>query len=103
MRAFISQTQENNMTPDPKPQTDKDPKYLAWIRKQPCVITGKTPCEAHHTETGGVGMKGSDYSALPLHHAEHRRCHQVGVVRFWHISIQGSIIDHLVRYIKENK
>jgi len=90
--------------PDPKPRTDKDPAYLRWVRKQPCVITGKTPCEAHHTETGGMGMKGSDYSALPLYHTEHKRCHQQGVVKFWVIhNIQNLIIDHLVRYIKEIK
>ena len=91
------------MNPQPKNKTDKDPKYLAWIRKQPCVITGKTPCEAHHTQTGGIGMKGNDYSALPLHHAEHQRCHQVGARTFWGIivyDLDRLIIDHLVRYIR---
>jgi len=89
------------MTPDPKPVTDKDPKYLAWIRKQPCVITGRTPCEAHHTQTGGMGMKGSDYSALPLHHAEHQRCHQGGAITFWRNDVKQLIIDHLIKYIKD--
>ena len=94
------------MIPDPKPKTDKDPAYLRWVRKQPCVITGRTPCEAHHTETGGMGMKGSDYSALPLYHTEHRRCHQVGEFTFWMESANYTeqlIIDHLVRYIKEHR
>ena len=93
------------MNPQPKNKTDKDPKYLAWIRKQPCVITGKTPCEAHHTDTGGMGMKGSDYSALPLYHTEHKRCHQMGARTFWGTMVLDMvnrlIILHLVRYIKE--
>ena len=94
--------------PCPKPVTDKDPKYLAWIRKQPCVTTGKTPCEAHHTETGGMGMKGSDYSALPLCHTEHKLCHQVGAATYWGVKgdlnfVYRAIIDHLVRYIKSIK
>ena len=89
------------MTPDPKPVTDKDPAYLRFIRKQPCVITGRTPCEAHHTQTGGIGMKGSDYSALPLHHSEHQRCHQVGSETFWRYDVKQLIIDHLIKYIKD--
>jgi len=90
---------------DPKPVTDKDPKYLAWIRKQPCVITGRTPCEAHHTQTGGMGMKGSDYSAIPMHHSEHMKCHQLGEKTFWLEMwiVDKLIIEHLVRYIKEHR
>ena len=91
------------MKPYPKQKTDKDPTYLAWVRKQPCVITGKTPCEAHHTQTGGIGMKGSDYLALPLYHTEHKRCHQGGAITFWKDDIKQLIIDHLVRYIKEHR
>ena len=101
MKEFTYRTQMNREYP--KPKTDKDPKYLAWVRKQPCVITGRTPCEAHHTETGGMGMKGSDYSALPLYHTEHAICHQIGTGRFWRIDIKQLIIDHLVRYIKEHR
>ena len=87
------------MTPDPKPHTDKDPAYIAWIRRQPCVITGRSPCEAHHTETGGMGMKGSDYSAVPLFWTEHKRCHDVGEQTFWRIyDLDRIIADLLERY-----
>ena len=92
------------MKPDPKKKTAKDHRYLAWIRKQPCVITGKTPCHAHHTDTGGVGMKGSDYSAVPLYHTEHRRCHDVGNKTFWaSYDLPGIIKDLRDRYEKKNK
>ncbi len=61
------------MKPQPKPHTDRDPKYLAWIRKQKSCISGANPpCEAHHTETGGIGIKGSDYSVVPLTFPEHK-------------------------------
>lgn len=61
------------MNPQPKPSTPRDPKYLAWIRKQRSCISGALPpCEAHHTSTGGMGIKGSDYEAVPLTFLEHK-------------------------------
>jgi len=92
------------MIPDPKPKTDKDPAYLRWVRKQPCVITGRTPCEAHHTETGGMGMKGSDYSAVPLYWTEHRNAHAMGANVFWACHDLDEIIARLLdRYEKEHR
>lgn len=55
-----------------KVKTPRDLAYLNWIRQQHCIKCGVTPCHAHHTESGGMGIKGSDYSAIPLcayHHA----------------------------------
>lgn len=50
-----------------KKKTPRDPKYLAWVRTLPCVICGKRDdIQVHHTETGGIGLKGSDYSVIPL-------------------------------------
>jgi len=55
--------------------TIRDKKYLDFIRKQPCWRCSKpSPSHAHHTETGGVGIKGSDYSAIP----ECAKCHRIG-------------------------
>ena len=102
MKEFTYRTQMNREYP--KPKTDKDPKYLAWVRKQPCVITGRTPCEAHHTQTGGTAMKGSDYAALPLYFEMHREHDRVGKKTFWRLyDVKQIIIDHLVRYIKERR
>ena len=42
-----------------KPRTFKSTVYLAFIREQGCHICGQT-AEAHHTETGGIGMRGDD-------------------------------------------
>jgi len=58
----------------PKPTTERDSAYRAWIATLPCLECGTTRgvC-AHHTATGGTGTKGSDYSCVPLcfeHHAE---------------------------------
>src|ERR1035437_5052624 len=46
----------------------RDPAYLAWIRTLPCIacdIEGRS--EAAHTGSdGGMSMKASDYSCVPL-------------------------------------
>lgn len=48
--------------------------YLNAVRKLPCAVTGQPgPSDPHHVMTGGVGMKGSDLSVIPLS----RRIHQL--------------------------
>ena len=71
------------MTPDPKPKTQKDPKYRKWIKGQPCVKCKSTMTEPHHTETGGMGMKGSDYAAVPLCRSCHVWHDNIGKKTFW--------------------
>ena len=50
--------------------------YKRWIRSLPCAICGLEPCgEAAHTGgDGGMAMKASDYSCIPLCPA----CHTFG-------------------------
>ena len=59
----------------------KLPKYLAWVREQPCVSCGAwPPSEAHHVKAvchlSGAGMKCTDLAVMPLcrlhHDNEHR-------------------------------
>jgi len=60
--------------------------YLEFIRQQPCLIIGSVPSVAHHIRmnlSGGMGLKPSDYMAVPLHPHEHRSLHQYGEKRFW--------------------
>lgn len=46
----------------------RDAKYRAWIRTFPCACCGTTRgVQAAHTGTdGGMSMKASDYSCIPL-------------------------------------
>ncbi|OUR99565.1 hypothetical protein A9Q84_00665 [Halobacteriovorax marinus] len=44
-------------------------KYLNWLRKQPCVVSGKKAECAHHIRlgtNGGTSLKPSDYFCIPL-------------------------------------
>lgn len=49
-------------------KTARSWRYLAWIRSLPCASCGQDPAgEAAHTGSdGGMSMKASDYSAVPL-------------------------------------
>jgi len=54
-----------------KPQ--RNPRYLAWIRTQPCCVCGsKKAIEASHTGPHGIGQKSPDNSAIPLCAKHHR-------------------------------
>lgn len=54
-----------------KPQ--RSPRYLAWIRTQPCCVCGsKKFIEASHTGPHGIGQKSPDSSAIPLCAKHHR-------------------------------
>lgn len=68
------------MTAIPKPaKAQREPLYLQWIRSQLCVITGQAGCVAHHRIGNRHGTaKTSDYEALPLIDAEHKRLHDGG-------------------------
>jgi hypothetical protein len=58
-------------------------KYRAWIRSLPSAVSGAEGCEAAHTgDDGGMAMKASDYSCIPLTPEEHREYHRVGRVAF---------------------
>jgi hypothetical protein len=46
----------------------RDPVYLAWVREMPCLAcgTGGRSEAAHTGSDGGMSMKASDYSVVPL-------------------------------------
>ncbi|WP_265440591.1 putative HNHc nuclease [Bradyrhizobium sp. SEMIA] len=71
----------------------RDEKYLAYIRTQPCCICGdNTSTEAAHLRAGSIsdgkrytGMqeKSSDKWALPLCGRHHREQHRMNELEFW--------------------
>lgn len=64
---------------------NRDGKYLSFIRLKPCCICGNDQnVQAHHTETGGMGYKGSDYSCVPLCYYCHNKIHnEYGKRSYW--------------------
>lgn len=50
----------------------RNPRYLAWIRTQPCCVCGsRRRIEASHTGPHGLGQKSPDSSAIPLCRRHH--------------------------------
>ena len=51
-----------------------DAAYLAWVRTLPCLLCGAHAEAAHTGHDGGMALKASDRSCVPLCH----RCHRTG-------------------------
>jgi hypothetical protein len=89
----------------PKPHTPRDVKYLKFIRSLPCQKCQSTYyVNCHHTETGGMGLIGSDYSAIPLCRECHCGIHQKhGKAGYWEESELKAILDHIQSAYKLSK
>jgi hypothetical protein len=99
------------MKPQPKPERITDKKYLKWIRKMPCVVTGRIGKDPdtgeslndyHHVNPdghGGVATKCSDYRALPLIHEKHVEAHNAGKRTF----ARRNALDyeHWIKFLNE--
>lgn len=63
----------------------RDRKYLDWLKRQPCIVTGLSDSEYDavdpaHIGTLGKGIKSPDNEALPLSHSLHLLAHQRGEI-----------------------
>jgi len=80
-----------------KPERNKS--YLAFVRKLPCCICGKTwGVEAAHSGPHGVSQKAPDTSALPLCRIHHRDS-KLGLDRIGRAAweeLHGVSIDRLI-------
>jgi hypothetical protein len=57
--------------------------YLEYVRSQSCSVDGcNDGSVAHHVFPGGVGLKGSDFAAIPLCWDHHNELHNIGVKTF---------------------
>lgn len=70
-----------------KPRTPRSAAYLGWIRDQACCVCyNGAPSQAAHVRIGGhggVGLKPSDFRAVPLCARCHGIQHQYGERSFW--------------------
>lgn len=49
-----------------------------WIKWQPSVVSGKTPCVAAHVRGGGVAYRADACWTVPMLYVEHQEMHNVG-------------------------
>ncbi|CBW25760.1 hypothetical protein BMS_0868 [Halobacteriovorax marinus SJ] len=90
----------------------RNQKYLAWLREQSCVVSGKKAQCAHHIRlgtNGGTGLKPSDYFCIPLLNEYHTTgssaLHIIGEETFlaqFKIDSKKIFIYFLRKYLSEN-
>lgn len=58
----------------------ENPKYLEWVKKQPCVLTGMPADDAHHLiglrGFSGMAMTAPDFMVIPVTREVHQRIHE---------------------------
>ena len=71
----------------PKPKTYRNPKYLDFIRKKPCLVCAGESIAHHESGTklshGAMGRKSNDLTAVPLCFECHQKRHDQGYITFW--------------------
>jgi hypothetical protein len=70
----------------PEPRRLRDKAHLRFVAKQPCLICGRQPCDAHHlrfAQSRGLGLKVSDEFTVPLCRGHHRELHRASEEVVW--------------------
>jgi hypothetical protein len=71
----------------PEPRRIRDKEHLKFVGRQPCLICGRVPSDAHHlrfAQLRALGRKVSDEFTVPLCRGHHRELHRTGnELAFW--------------------
>jgi hypothetical protein len=70
----------------PEPRRVRDRDHIRYIVKQPCLICGRRPSDAHHlrfAQLRALGRKASDQFTVPLCRTHHREIHRCGNEGTW--------------------
>ena len=72
--------------PLPAPRRIRDRDHVKSVAKQPCLICGRRPADAHHlrfAQSPTLGRKVSDEFTVPLCRGHHREVHRCGDEAAW--------------------
>jgi hypothetical protein len=70
----------------PAPRRIRDREHVKLVAKQPCLICGRRPADAHHlrfAQSRTLGRKVSDEFTVPLCRGHHREIHRCGNEAAW--------------------
>ena len=70
----------------PKEKRIRDRAHLAFVARQPCLVCGRRPAQAHHlrfAQPRAMSLKVSDEFTLPLCNTHHDSVHKTGDERAW--------------------
>jgi ERF superfamily len=77
----ISQGIDKSRLAHPEPRRCRDKDHIKFVAKQPCLICGRRPTDAHHlrfAQNRAIGHKVSDEFTVPLCRGHHRELHRSG-------------------------
>src|SRR5262249_34311817 len=70
----------------PTPRRIRDHDHVQSVAKQPCLVCGRRPADAHHlqfAQSSALGRKVSDEFTVPLCREHHREVHRWGDEAAW--------------------
>jgi hypothetical protein len=70
----------------PAPRRIRDREHVKSVAKQPCMVCGRRPADAHHlgfAQSRALGRKVSDEFTVPLCRGHHREVHRCGDEVAW--------------------
>jgi hypothetical protein len=70
----------------PAPRRIRDREHVKSVAKQPCLVCGRRPADAHHlrfAQSPALGRKVSDEFTIPLCRGHHRQVHRCGDESVW--------------------
>jgi hypothetical protein len=70
----------------PEPRRVRDRDHIRYVARQPCLICGRQPSDAHHlrfAQHPALGRKVSDEFTVPLCRGHHREIHRCGDEAAW--------------------
>jgi hypothetical protein len=77
---------DKNILMLPTPRRIRDRDHVKSVAKQPCLICGRRPTDAHHlrfAQSPALGRKVSDEFTVPLCRGHHREVHRCGDEAAW--------------------
>ena len=86
-----SQTIDKSVLAFPEPRRIRDRDHMRFIAKQPCLICGRQPADAHHVrfaQSPALGRKVSDEFTVPLCRGHHREVHHCGDEPVWWLKVR---------------
>ena len=75
----------------PEPRRLRDRDHVRFVAKQPCLICGRQPSDAHHVrfaQSPALGRKVSDEYTVPLCRGHHREVHRCGDEPVWWLKVR---------------
>lgn len=84
--SLLGQPIDKSTLPLGEPKRIRDPEHLKVVARQPCLICGRQPSQAHHityAQPAAMGRKVSDEWVVPLCAIHHRQLHDAGDEKKW--------------------